>query len=360
MHPALRGRSEVVSANGAPRAANGPRQVLVRWEELHFRQRRPKNGEPAYSAEKLERLMTDELAPEFGLNAPWRTIDEDLATLHPREGLSAEGVRGIAKRLGRETPNNNTVNLRRFDKNATGLEDTLTSLGVRVRYNLRANTAEWRRGQSAWQAFTDRSEDNLRQEIEREFFTTDKGRETSLHFSREKWRECLNALLFLREVDPFVEWLDTLPAWDQRPRIKQLLQDFFGAEENELTRWASVYPIVGGIQRTFDPGCQLDESPVLIGDGGIGKSTFLKALVPDAATEWFSDRVSLLAPSKDQVEAMLSAVIVEFAEMIGVKRASNEAIKAFWTRRHDDVRLALLMGTDFRVYPVNRRDGSLS
>ena len=64
----------------------------------------------------------------------------------PREGLSAEGVRGIAKRLGRETPNNNTVNLRHFDKNETGLEGALTSLGVRVRYNLRANTVEWWRG----------------------------------------------------------------------------------------------------------------------------------------------------------------------------------------------------------------------
>ena len=97
MHPALRGRGEVVSRNRAARAANGPHQVLARWEELHFRQRRPKNGELAYSAEKLERLITDELAPEFGLNAPWRTIDEELAMLHRREGLSAEGVRGIAK-----------------------------------------------------------------------------------------------------------------------------------------------------------------------------------------------------------------------------------------------------------------------
>ena len=104
-----------------------------------------------------------------------------------------------------------------------------------------------------------------------------------------------------------------LPPWDDKPRIDTLLIDLFDAEDTKLNRWAGRYIPVGAIQRAWDPGCKLDEILVLVGKQGIGKSTLLSRILPEAA--YFSDGLNFNGSARERVESLLGYVIVEASEM---------------------------------------------
>ena len=98
---------------------------------------------------------------------------------------------------------------------------------------------------------------------------------------------------------------------------------------------------LGAIWRAYHPGLKLDEMPVLIGKGGLGKSTAARFMLPADRGEWFSDGLYLAADSKVRAEALQGRVVVEAAEMQGSTRADLESLKAFLSRTDDGaVRLA--------------------
>ena len=149
-------------------------------------------------------------------------------------------------------------------------------------------------------------------------------------------------MLYEREVDPFMVWLESLPAWDKEPRLESWLCDVFKADGGcKLTEWASMFIPLGAVWRTYEPGEKLDEMPVLIGAQGCGKSTALRWLLPPDHPEWFTDGLHLASDSKSRVEALQGRVIVEAAEMAGSNRAELESLKSFLSRTDDgSVRLS--------------------
>ena len=230
-----------------------------------------------------------------------------------------------------------------FDrKDATALRQALDALGVRVRFNLRWARVEASRDGAPWREMTDRQEDRLKQRIERQFRYRTTRAPAPLHFGRESWTECLNALLASREHDPFRERLASLPAWDGRKRLDGLLRRYFTVEDDgPLASWAGRVVFLGAVWRTFQPGYELHETPVLSGPQDIGKSSFLKATLWADMSDAFTDALDLSASGKVRVEALQGRVIVEIAEMRGVSKADSTDIKAFLSRRDDGgVRLA--------------------
>ena len=222
-------------------------------------------------------------------------------------------------------------------KDATALEAALGSLAVTVRYNLRAMCPETRATSAGeWQRTTDRSSADLRRMIADRFsYRLAAGGLAPLSYGTDSWFEHLNALLYHLEVDPFKAWLKALPKWDSTERLAKLLPDCLGAADDPLTRWAGAYLTLGAVQRTYDPGCQLREIPILIGPQGIGKSRLLRSLLPAEHPDWFSDSVCVSDPSQKRIESMLGRVIVELSELTGFKRAELESLKAFISRTDD-------------------------
>ena len=165
------------------------------------------------------------------------------------------------------------------DKSAETVGQVFDGLGVSLRWNLRVRVIEFKDssadGDSQWETASDRKTADLRERIaKRYWYKARTAPETvKLRFSREGWHDSLNAIAYHNEVDPFLIWLEGLPAWDGIPRIEHILCDLFGAEDNDLTRWASRAPFVGAVQRTLFPGSKIDESPILISEvQGYGKS----------------------------------------------------------------------------------------
>ena len=188
------------------------------------------------------------------------------------------------------------------------LEVALHRCGVTVRYNTRAARAEYQHWQprnrlddaddrrfemcamqmtTPWEGWTDPTTAHVKEVLAAHFrYERADGKKAPLKFGGEAWHNALGALMYRREVDPFVEWIEDLPAWDDTPRLDTWLERAFTISERlSLAQWASRYILLGAIVRAYEPGTKLDETPILIGTGGIGKSTSLRHLLPAARHE---------------------------------------------------------------------------
>ena len=122
-------------------------------------------------------------------------------------------------------------------KDADTLAEALKMLGVQVRWNLRKQIAEIKHEQNEWKPINDRLEAALREEISKEFsYVVAREKESTLNYGRERWTSCFNAILNGCEIDPFEQWLKSLPKWDGINRVCHVLTDLFECYEDGLTR----------------------------------------------------------------------------------------------------------------------------
>ena len=171
--------------------------------------------------------------------------------------------------------------------------DTLRwALFIKMDMELRANTRsqqfEWRTGEevddlsnpfsgkwqwNAWQPLTQGAKARLRGQMQKQL---------NVKFSREALNDVLDDLLFDLEVDPLKEYLEGLPTPTGRNILPKMLSTCMNVMDGykELAEWASVYMFLGVVWRCYEPGTKLDEIPILVGPGGIGKSTLPAMAVP--------------------------------------------------------------------------------
>ena len=223
---------------------------------------------------------------------------------------------------------------------AETLAFALTDMGYDFRLNIRAKRIEYRQAvvssdPTPWAPVDDQEIAFVRDSIEAKYHRQGAKDIVRLKYGRDRWNDCLNALLKHRKVDPFKEWLESLPAWDGETRLENVLYRLFEAPPDALSAWASSYFFLGAVQRTLEPGCKLDEIPVLIGPQGIGKGSLAKFILPPEFPELHSDGLLWDAQPKDQVDAVLGCAIAEVSEMAGRRRAEIERIKTFITRTND-------------------------
>lgn len=93
-----------------------------------------------------------------------------------------------------------------------------------------------------------------------------------------------------RRFHPVRNYLNSLPEWDQVPRLDELFIKCLQADDTKYVRAVTRKTLVAAVTRIYHPGTKFDTVPVLDGAQGIGKSTMWKALAGD---EYFSDALSL-------------------------------------------------------------------
>ena len=245
-------------------------------------------------------------------------------------------------------------------------EDALFAIGVELRHNLRSQRQQFRRipfaGESTpspWMDLTDNDSAIIRAKMAVQgvrVWIVDKatGKDAytrkriekadaphiirTLEMSKREFIEAAELACAMNPVDPFLEYLENdLPRWDGIPRVSAWLWHCFDlADESiDLADWASEFLLIGSIQRAYHPACKLDETPVLIGPPGIGKSTAPRKLFPPELEELFTDGLNLGSDTKTRVEALQGRAIVEIGEMAGARRADVESLKAFLSRTDD-------------------------
>ena len=229
------------------------------------------------------------------------------------------------------------------------VEEVLDDLTISIRYNTRANKLEYSyRIGCEWLEITDGFFHKLRSDLRSNYRvmrrdTNKKPYEWPVKIGENDLHSALKALGHDKQVDPFEQWLyDHVAAtkWDGEHRLARLYIDLFGAEDTPLVRWAGMYLFLGIIQRTENPGCQLDEFPVLIGEQGIGKSQHLRYIFPEEyRNEWFSDDFDMARSDQKRFESTQGFALIEMSEMAGFGQKEIEALKRYITSKVDVQRI---------------------
>ena len=158
------------------------------------------------------------------------------------------------------------------------------------------------------------------------------------YFTEDKFSTTLRAQGNTNGFDPVKVWLESLPAWDDQPRIEPLLDTLFEANDPGLAAWAGRAIFIGGVTRTYEPGAIYDRYPILVGRQELTKSATLSALVPDH--RWYTDSLDAGADEKTTIERAGSSLIVEFSELAGIRKWELERLKKFLSKTHDRARRA--------------------
>ena len=229
----------------------------------------------------------------------------------------------------------------------TNVFNALALLGVEVRLNTRKERTEYQQDKKGWEALDKGMLEKLRSDIEGKclWSLTSKTSKKAkpVKFGVDAFKNSIIAIRTRNQVDPFIDYLKGRPKWDRVDRVGKLIQTSFVSDSPpELIEWVNRYIVVGSVKRAFEPGCKMDEMPVLIGGQGIGKSTFFSRLLPDSS--FFSDNLNLGMDDNRRVEGLLGNVIVENPELVGQQGARLESLKAFLSRQIDKVRLAFEPG----------------
>ena len=237
--------------------------------------------------------------------------------------------------------------------------DVLDDMTIKLRYNTRAKRIEYSYLIGAeWIEMTDGFFHKLRSVLRANYRVMRKDSNkkpypVAVKIGENDLHSALKAIGHDNQVDPFENWLYEKVAptrWDGEHRIEKLYIDLFGAEDNPLTRWAGRYLFLGVIQRTENPGCQLDEFPVLIGKQGIGKSQHLRYIFPEhCRNDWFSDDFDMSRSDQKKFESTCGFALIEMSEMAGFGAKEIEALKRYITSKVDVQRIPYSRITE--IYP---------
>ena len=150
------------------------------------------------------------------------------------------------------------------------------------------------------------------------------------------YEDGFNIILNENKFNPIVDFIEALPKWDGKPHIENLLPDYLGVKKDAYSIAVMKLFMNGALARAYHPGCKFDYMLVLVGEQGIGKSTFLRELALNP--QWFDDNFNTVEGNA-AVERLRGKWILELAELLAMKRQKEiESIKAFLTVQSDSYR----------------------
>lgn len=139
------------------------------------------------------------------------------------------------------------------------------------------------------------------------------------------------------KFDSAIQWITSLPVWDRTPRVETFCIQYLGCEDTPYHRAVGLYwwsAMAGRLLSVH--GIQADMVPILIGDQGSGKSSTVRALVPDA--EHYVS-LSFHTPQQELTLKMFGKLVGELAELSGLKGKDMESTKEWLTTIKDSARI---------------------
>lgn len=181
-------------------------------------------------------------------------------------------------------------------------------------------------GASEWRPFRDTDYFTIRQALETHGFKNP---------GQELVREAVRWVGDRNAFDSAVVWGEGL-AWDGVSRVETFFSRYLGCEDTPYTRAVGLYLWTALAGRCMTQGCKVDMVPALIGAQGSGKTTLVEAIAP---TEEAFVEVNLGNRNEEQASRALRGKLVgEIAELRGLRSRDAEDIKAWITRRHEEIR----------------------
>lgn len=159
------------------------------------------------------------------------------------------------------------------------------------------------------------------------------GREYGITAHPSVIRSGLHIAAMRRMIDPLRDSLTELK-WDRKSRIDKLFITYGGADDTPYVRAVGKNFMIGAVARVLSPGCKLDTMPILEGDQGIGKSSFIRVL----ASEPYYLEATLEMGTKDSYQMLRRKWIIELGELDALSRSEVARTKQYITQQVDTYR----------------------
>ena len=176
------------------------------------------------------------------------------------------------------------------------------------------------------------------------------------------------------ERDPFIDYLESLPTWDRTERLPSVLERLGADTDDALTQWAGCAIFGVAVARAYRPGYAVKETVILQGPQEIGKTPFLRFMVPtEREFDWFGNVGAMNDfDSRRLLEAVQGRVVCELEECEGLNDPrSLERVKRFLSATNDGgmrmshrrdpearPRRAVIVGTTNQTTPLPADTGS--
>ncbi|MCY4442170.1 MAG: hypothetical protein OXE53_18425 [Deltaproteobacteria bacterium] len=224
--------------------------------------------------------------------------------------------------------------------------------GIELRSNVRSRRHEMygfedvaETGAGGWLEVTEKTVPLIFSKVEKHVGISTDRKQQSIkpwHIAKVKRSDLITVYTSTRRVDPFREWLESLPAADGIRRLDSMLVDLFGepinrGQDHRLPGIAMRLLFGTAVYRAYHPGGDQPVTPVLISEGqGQGKSSLARCILPlEYQRVWFGDAFSLDLSRKEVAEVTVGKVIVEMPEMSGLRRAELAKLKSIQTTTDD-------------------------
>lgn len=156
-------------------------------------------------------------------------------------------------------------------------------------------------------------------------------------YHKDKINNAFNIVGAQNSYNMIEDYLNSL-VWDRYPRVDTLLSDYLGAEDNDYTRAVMRKTLVAAAKRAISKeSVKFDPMPILIGEQGIGKSTFIRYLAVNES--WYDESLSTFE-GKEAAEHIQGSWIVEIGELAAMSKQELSSVKSFQTRTTDRFRQA--------------------
>ena len=201
------------------------------------------------------------------------------------------------------------------------------------------------------------------------FFQARKGFQVA-QFSARNVEDALRNMAVKNKFNLIEQHLEELKKEYPEPDVdyQDALIKAFALEDTDFNRWVGRYLYLGMIERVINPGCQMDYCVILKGSGGIGKSTFIKNLLPEHMQEYVNTNFQIQDNTRSMYMSLEKRMVCEFAELHGLNRAQMENVKTIITNRVDSwdrknvkyteqvPRSCIIIGTTDKHLPLNDDD----
>jgi hypothetical protein len=132
---------------------------------------------------------------------------------------------------------------------------------------------------------------------------------------------------------PVKDYLESLPPWDDVPRLDSLFPGYMRCEESELNRALGACFAIAAVARLYEPGCKHDFMPIILGEQGCRKSSAIKALVGGEPA--YSDAKLNLEHRSDAYLTLHECWVYECAELHAFAKSDQNVIKNMITQTTD-------------------------
>lgn len=155
---------------------------------------------------------------------------------------------------------------------------------------------------------------------------------------------CVEFVAMKHQFNPAQEYFNGL-VWDGTERLNKWLSYYLGAEDEpaEYLAFIGTKWLTAAVKRVFQAGCKFDHMLIIEGNQNLGKSTALRTLATFGDEEeecYFTDSLSMdIITSKDCMQLTAGSIIVELAELVGLRKRDDDEIKRWVTTQVDKGRL---------------------